>query len=130
MNWEALADKALAGEVITREEARAVLRAPDEELLRLIAAAGRVRRAYYGTRVKLNYLLNVKSGLCAEDCHYCSQSKISTADIDKYPLLSGEKIVKAAKRAVSVRRRAFVWWQAGGGQLTGRSGSFPRPSAR
>ena len=115
MNWEALADKALAGEVITREEARAVLRAPDEELLRIVAAAGRVRRAYYGTRVKLNYLLNVKSGLCAEDCHYCSQSKISTADIDKYPLLSGEKIVKAAKRAVSVKAARFCVVASGRG---------------
>ena len=98
-DWERLADKSLAGEALTRKEARAVLRAPDEEVLRIVAAAGRVRRAYYGTRVKLNYLLNVKSGLCAEDCHYCSQSRISTADIDKYPLLSRENILKAAPRA-------------------------------
>ncbi len=115
MDWEALAEKSLAGEALLREEARAVVRAPDEELLQIVAAAGRVRRAYYGTRVKLNYLLNVKSGLCAEDCHYCSQSKISTADIDKYPLLPQEKILKAAERAVSVKAARFCVVASGRG---------------
>ncbi|HLC41227.1 MAG TPA: biotin synthase BioB, partial [Methylomirabilota bacterium] len=59
INWEELADKALAGEALTRDEARAVLRAPDGELLSLLAGVARVRRAYFGNRVKLNFLLNV-----------------------------------------------------------------------
>ena len=31
------------------------------------------RRRFFGRRVKLNYLLNMKSGMCPEDCGYCSQ---------------------------------------------------------
>jgi biotin synthase len=31
-------------------------------LLDVIAAAGRVRRKFFGQRVKLNYLVNTKSG--------------------------------------------------------------------
>ena len=115
MDWERFAAKALAGEALEREEARAVLRAPDEELLPLVAAAGRVRRAHHGTRVKLNYLLNIKSGLCAEDCHYCSQSRDSAADIDKYPLLPREKILKAAERAISVKAARFCVVASGRG---------------
>lgn len=61
-NWGALADRALAGEAITPAEARAVLAAADEELLPLVAAVGRVRRAHFGAAVKLNVLLNAKSG--------------------------------------------------------------------
>ena len=28
--------------------------------------------------------------LCPEDCHYCSQSRVSTAEIDRYPLADVE----------------------------------------
>jgi len=115
MDWDRLARKALDGEALTREEARSVLRAPDEELLSLVAAAGRVRRAHHGTRVKLNYLLNVKSGLCPEDCQYCSQSRGSTADIDKYALLPAEEILKAAERAISVKAARFCVVASGRG---------------
>ena len=37
------------------------------------------------------YVINAKSGLCPEDCHYCLQYKILTADIERYPLVSQQK---------------------------------------
>jgi biotin synthase len=107
MSWQSIADASLAGDLITREQARAVLLAPDEELLDQLAAAYRVRRHYWGNRVSLHFLLNAQSGLCSEDCHYCSQSKLSTADIAKYPLLAREKILAAADRAATVRAGTF-----------------------
>ncbi|GAA2701163.1 hypothetical protein GCM10010412_098710 [Nonomuraea recticatena] len=68
-----LVDKGLRGQAPTREEALAVLATSDDELLDVVAAAGKVRRKWFGRRVKLNYLVNLKSGLCPEDCSYCSQ---------------------------------------------------------
>ena len=106
-NWNNLADRSLASELITREEARAVLTAPDEVLLDQIAAAYRVRRHYWGNRVRLHFILNAQSGLCPEDCHYCSQSKISTAEIEKYPLLAKDKILNAAERATQLKVGTF-----------------------
>jgi len=106
-NWNDLADRALAGEQITRAEAQAVLRAPDEVLLDQLAAAYRVRHHYWGNQVRLHFLLNAQSGLCPEDCHYCSQSKISTAAIAKYPLLAQEKILEAAGRAAQLQAGTF-----------------------
>ena len=47
MNWQLLADRALAGEPITREEALRVLAVPEEALLDLVAACYRVRRHYH-----------------------------------------------------------------------------------
>jgi biotin synthase-like enzyme len=51
--WSALADTALAGEAVTRDQARAVLHAPADELLGLLDAAFRVRREHWGRRVSL-----------------------------------------------------------------------------
>jgi biotin synthase len=98
-DWRALADRVLEGHRLTREEALAILRAPDEELLDLLAAAYRVRRRWFGNTVQLYFLVNAKSGLCQEDCHYCSQSKISTADIPRYPLLDPQRLLDAARVA-------------------------------
>ena len=106
-DWNFLADEALAGRVISRESARAVLAAHDDELLPQLAAAYRVRRHYWSNKVRLHFLLNAQSGLCPEDCHYCSQSKISTADIEKYPLLARERILDAAERAAKLRAGTF-----------------------
>jgi biotin synthase len=106
-NWNELAERSLAGELLTREEALAVFRAPDEVLLEQLAAAYRVRRHYWGNKVRLHFLLNAQSGLCPEDCHYCSQSKISTAQIEKYPLLAKEKILDAAGRAAQLKAGTF-----------------------
>jgi len=106
-NWNKLADRSLAGELLTREEALEVLCAPDEVILDQLAAAYRVRRHYWGNRVRLHFLLNAQSGLCPEDCHYCSQSKISAAEIEKYPLLAKEKILSAADRAANLKAGTF-----------------------
>jgi biotin synthase len=106
-DWNSLADRALAGELITRDEARAVLQADDAELLEQLAAAYRVRRRHFANRVRLHFLLNAQSGLCPEDCNYCSQSKISAAEIEKYPMMAQERILAAADRAASVKAATF-----------------------
>lgn len=107
MDWNRLADRALAGELIARTDLLAVLTASDEELLAQIAAAYRVRHHYHGNRVRLHMLLNAQSGLCPEDCHYCSQSAVSVAEIEKYPLLARERILAAAERAVGLKAGTF-----------------------
>jgi biotin synthase len=77
----------------------AVLNASDERLPELLNAAFRVRHHYFGKRVQIHVLMNAKSGLCPEDCHYCSQSSISKAPIDKYPLLPRERLLEGAFKA-------------------------------
>jgi biotin synthase len=108
-NWNLLAQRSLKGELLTREEAKAILNSPDEVLLDQLAAAYQVRRHYWGNRVRLHFLLNAQSGLCPEDCHYCSQSKISSAEIEKYPLLAKEKILQAADRAAELKAGTFCF---------------------
>jgi len=89
--WTHLRDKALENQPLTNEEALRVLHCADSEFLAVVDAARAVRETNFGKRVKLNYLVNVKSGICPEDCHYCSQSKDSQAPIPKYPLMTAPK---------------------------------------
>src|SRR5215510_11876513 len=105
--WHSFADRALAGEVLSREESRSVLAAADTQLLDQLAAAYRVRHAAHGNRVRLHMLLNAQSGLCPEDCGYCSQSSVSVADIEKYPLMARDRILDAAERAASLKAGTF-----------------------
>lgn len=97
--YRALADRVLAGDRISAEEALGLLHAPDEDLLDLLAAAYRIRRRHFGNTVQLYFLMNAKSGLCPEDCAYCSQSKTSTAEIPRYNLLQRDRLLDGARVA-------------------------------
>ncbi|MGF1432150.1 biotin synthase BioB [Kitasatospora sp. LaBMicrA B282] len=97
---DTLTAKGLNRELPTREEALAVLATTDDELLDVVAAAGRVRRQWFGRRVKLNYLVNLKSGLCPEDCSYCSQRLGSDTGILKYTWLKPGEAAEAATAGV------------------------------
>ncbi len=91
---------ALAGKELEREVALGILRYPDERLDELLEATLAVRQRYFGRRVKLCVLNNIQSGICPEDCHYCSQSKISRADIPVYKLKPVDSILAGARRAI------------------------------
>ncbi len=97
----------LAGAAIDRETARAVLACADRDLGKLLAATRRVREAHFGRRVKLCMLRNAQSGICPEDCSYCSQSKISRAEIPVYRMQSVDELVAGAYRAVESGARRY-----------------------
>jgi biotin synthase len=98
-DWNSLAERAIAGDAPTREEALAVVRAPDVELLPILEAAYKVRRHFHGNRVKVHILENAMSGLCPEDCSWCSQSKVSKGDVEKYRLITKEEMLEGARKA-------------------------------
>lgn len=113
--WNDLANRVLDGERLSRDEAFAVLNAPDVELLDLLAAAFRVRRQHFGLTVQLYYLKNAKSGLCPEDCGYCSQSKVSDAEIPRYRWDSEEKLLEEARKAKAAKARTYCIVASGRG---------------
>jgi biotin synthase len=101
MTWlDTLTEKSLACQLPTRAEALRVLQSGDDELMDVVAAAFRVRLRYFGRRVKLNYLVNIKSGLCPEDCFYCSQRRGSAADVLKYTWLKPDEILETSQAGV------------------------------
>ncbi|MFI5627134.1 biotin synthase BioB [Nocardioides sp. NPDC051685] len=94
--FDQLADRILSGGAATAEDAVAVLRTSDTELMSVVAAAGRLRREHFGNTVKVNYLVNLKSGLCPENCNYCSQALGSQAPVLKYSWLSKDETLEQA----------------------------------
>ena len=112
LDWSDLSGRVLGGHRLTVDEGLAILNSSDEELLELLAAAYRVRRRYFGKTVQLYFLMNAKSGLCPEDCSYCSQSKVSTAEIPRYNILNRAKLLDGARLARE-RRRSITCAVAG-----------------
>ena len=117
-SWSALADKALAGQVLDRSEARAVLHAPTEDTLALLDAAFRVRRAHWGLRVSLHVLQNAKLGACPEDCGFCSQSSKYQSPGGEAPMQSVGELVDGARRAHAARAKRFCMVTATRGPST------------
>lgn len=107
MNYQQLAKKSISGQELVREECFAVLHSPDAAILQLLDAAYGVRRHFFGNRIHLHMLINAKSGICPEDCHYCSQSRISTADISKHSLVSESELLEGAKRAKQANAKVY-----------------------
>ena len=96
-----LAERILAGSPLSTDDALAILRGDDADVMSLVAAAATLRRRYFGTTVKANYLVNLKSGLCPEDCTYCSQRLGSTADIPVYSWLKPDEAVEQAGHGIN-----------------------------
>ncbi|WP_010582234.1 biotin synthase BioB [Schlesneria paludicola] len=113
--WNDLATRVLAGHELTVDEGLQILQSDDDELLDLLAATYRVRRQHFGKRVHLYFLKNAKSGLCPEDCGYCSQSIVSEAEIPRYALLNEAKLMEGAERAVASQARTYCIVTSGRG---------------
>ena len=105
--WHELADRILQGHPLSSEEGLSILRSPDEQLLDLLAATYRIRRQRWGNQVRLNFLINAKSGACAEDCGYCSQSRVSKAEISRYALLLPDQILDGARTAFQRKAKTY-----------------------
>lgn len=92
-----------------------MLATSDDELMEVVAAAFRVRRHYFARRVKLNYLINIKSGLCPEDCFYCSQRVGSSAEVLKYTWLKKDEVLEHAAAGVAGGARRVCMVASGRG---------------
>lgn len=107
LDLDQTAADALAGKELVREAALAILNCPDQRLGDLLSATLKVREARFGRRVKICILRNAQSGICSEDCQYCSQSKISRADIPVYKMQSVAELVEGARRAAETGARRY-----------------------
>ncbi|MBD7983663.1 biotin synthase BioB [Sporosarcina sp. Sa2YVA2] len=110
-------DRVLAGGTLTDEEGLAILNSPDTDLLQLLHASYKIRNYYFGNKVKLNMIINTKSGLCPENCGYCAQSIVSKAPIEKYAMMKKEEIIEGADRAVAVNAGTYCIVASGRGPV-------------
>ncbi len=86
-------NKILSGEKITYDEALLLANAPINQL---ISAADEIRKHFCSNIFDICSIINAKSGRCSEDCKFCAQSAHYKTNIDEYPILDKDKIVKNA----------------------------------
>ncbi|AIF42927.1 MULTISPECIES: biotin synthase BioB [Virgibacillus] len=118
LNFKALANDVIKGYEITEEEAMEILECPDGEILELLNSAYLIRKQYFGNKVKLNMIINTKSGACPENCGYCAQSRDSTNPIEKYRMMEKETIVSGAERAHQLNSGTYCIVASGRGPTT------------
>ena len=104
-----------ADQPIDRDDAGAILRGDDVNLMPLVHAAGQVRRRYFHNTVSIHILDNVRNGACPEDCGYCGQSKVSDAPIKPYRIKPIDQIVADAAAAQAAGAFRFCMALSGRG---------------
>jgi biotin synthase len=113
LDFVCLARRGIEEQVPGRDEALDILRLPDSEFPALLDAAWKVRCHFHGRRVQVQVLSNAKSGSCTEDCHYCSQSCVSQADIAQHALRTADSLVSDARAARALRAHRFCMGLSG-----------------
>ncbi len=65
----------------------------------VVAMASKPRFEFFGNRVRIHILDNIRNGFCPEDCGYCAQRKNANSGIQEYSLKSEDEIFEDAKKA-------------------------------
>ena len=86
-------NKILSEEKITYGEALSLADAPINQL---ISAADEIRKHFCGNIFDICSIINAKSGRCSEDCKFCAQSAHYKTNINEYPILDKDEIIKNA----------------------------------
>jgi biotin synthase len=93
------------------------------ELWTGLGQASRIRAQRCGQRVSFCVIINAKSGMCSEDCAFCSQSARAASQVPHYPLLPREELIDAAEQAAAAGAARFSLVTAGRGVLSPRDQS-------
>ncbi len=88
-------NKIMNGYLLDREDA---LSLAEEPLEKLEAAANEIREYFCGNLFDICTIINAKSGKCPENCKYCAQSVHHAVEVETYPLLPEDEIVREAAR--------------------------------
>src|SRR2546421_12319860 len=103
----ALARRVIAGEDVTRDEARELFALQGEPVHDLFYAAHKVRRHFHGNRVTFCSILPTKFGNCSEDCKFCAQSAWYDTGISPHAMMEPAKVAEAMQFARDHGASAF-----------------------
>jgi len=100
-------EKVLSGEGLETDDALEFLSIRKKSFLDLMSLASLAREKFKGNEVSLCSIINAKSGMCQEDCAFCSQSMYHQTSAPVYPFVGKEHIVARAKEAKKIQAREF-----------------------
>ena len=103
-----LADRIIAGEDAAVDlDTLTRLFAGEASTWDIMAAADRIRRAFFGDEIHLCSIVNGKQGGCPEDCGFCSQSKHFSTHVTPERFLSPDEVVEASATAQTQQASAL-----------------------
>ena len=102
--------------LISREEALRLGEITDRaEIEALVERAWQVRQDRFGDSTDMCSLVNAKSGGCAEDCGFCSQSRFAEADTPMHAMMDPDQILEHARAAEAAGAHRFCMVTQGQG---------------
>ncbi len=102
----ALAAKVLAGDALTRQEARTLTEVEGDALYDLFSWANKIRIKHVGRHVKFCSIVAGKVGNCSQDCAFCAQSAHFRTDVTPQKLTVNQ-MRRATEQAVSDGASSF-----------------------
>lgn len=104
---EDIGKKALSGEGMTNGEAEEFSEILEAEIFDVLPVTKKIRERFKGIEINLCGIVNAKSGLCKEDCSFCSQSVKYPTGVKEYPMVEPSVIVESAAAAEKIGAREF-----------------------
>ncbi len=86
------------GNSISAEQAKKLAKLDGEDILDLVSLANKVRNRFAGN-IESCSIVNARSGVCRENCRFCSQSVHHESQVERYGLMSEGKIIEEARTA-------------------------------
>ncbi|MGE4519518.1 MAG: biotin synthase BioB [Desulfobacteraceae bacterium] len=121
-----LIEKIITGKTFEAEELEEILKIEKKDLPKLLYITDRVRYHFFKNKIGLCKIMNAKSGNCSEDCIFCTQSSVSSAEIEKYKFQSSGEIINAAKNLSSSQVTRFGIVTSGQGPLRNDMNEFKK----
>lgn len=88
------------GELLDRGQAERLLVASADDFDDLLYWANKIRRKFFGNKIKVCSIVPGRLGGCSQDCAFCAQSVRYDTHLEKKPqVLSDDEILKAAAKA-------------------------------
>jgi len=108
LNIQELKEKVLNGYQVTYEEGVSLYHTTEKEAL--YKAADEIREHFCGNKIDLCSITNAKSGRCAQDCKWCSQSRHYKTNVEEYEIVDHDLAVNQAVQnaAKGVSRHSLV----------------------
>jgi biotin synthase len=95
-----LAGRVLEGELLERAEIDTLLKEGESDVDDLLYWANKIRRKFFGNKIKVCSIVPGRLGGCDQDCAFCAQSaRFDTAIDKKAKVLSDDQILAAAAEA-------------------------------
>lgn len=94
-----LGEYILQGNQISYEDALTLTQVSKDDIPLLAGFANKIRQQFAGNSVDMCGLVSARSGMCSEDCKFCSQSVYHSTDAPVYELRNAEEITISAQTA-------------------------------